>query len=111
MTKLQLRYIDKWVELLKSGLIKQNQSIGLVRNNEGCLAAVLIAAIDMIHGSTLEEIQDMSNNSQGKSDQDVYLFGLSLKLESDILVNFIRNDNDAWSFNQMADYLTKTYLK
>ena len=107
MTKIQLKYIAKWVELLRSGLIKQKQTQGHIRNNEGCSGAVMIAAVCMTEGNTLEEIQDIPNDLIAQNEKN--WLDLMWTLKGTVVNNFIAYEN-AWSFNKMADYLTQKYL-
>ncbi len=105
MTKKQLKYIAKWVELLKSGKFKQDQKIGFITNGKGCLGALLVRAILLENGyktNFTENMWKLPDNT----------FNILGDLPTEVSHNFLidRNNEGAWSFSKMADYLTNKYL-
>lgn len=104
MTKLQLRYIAKWVELLKSGKFKQDQRVGFIKNGKGCLGAILVRAMLLEEGyktNFYENIEKLRTDN----------WNIITVLPKKVTNNFLYDENKgAWSFNKMADYITKKYL-
>ncbi len=104
MTKKNIKYIRKWVELLTSGKFKQDQSIGFIINGRGCLGAILIRAILLEEGYKT----NFSKNIYKLRDD---IFEVIDTFPYEVKRNFLEYSNsNAWSFDKMADYLTKRYL-
>ncbi len=105
MTKKQLKYIAKWVELLKSGKFKQDQTKGVIQDSKGCLGAILGRAMLLENGYK-------TNFEENIGKLPMEEFGIIGDLPTEVISNFLidRNNQGAWSFSKMANYLTDKYL-
>ena len=105
MTTKQLKYIAKWVELLKSNKFKQDQKVGFITDGKGCLGAILVRAMLLENGYKT----NFKENMWKLPSEEFNIIG---DLPTEVISNFLidRNNQGAWSFSKMADYLTNKYL-
>ena len=107
ITNQNLKYIKKWVELLRSGEFKQAQHIGSITDGKGCLAAILVRAMLLEDGVAKNFTYEVYNLLT----PDGNWYNLHCVFESKIVSQFLEFETDkAWSFDKMADYLTNRYL-